>query len=63
MTPRRRLVVAWERLAARGAVVRRVRLEGLTAAEMNVLAYEAEHRLAVLAEGAENGWVWLEKAS
>lgn len=60
MTPLERLERAWVALEQRGAVVHRVRLEGLTAAELGVLAYEAERRLRVLDEGREAGWVWLE---
>lgn len=57
MTPRRRLVVAWAELERRGAVVRRVRLDDLTSREQGALAEHCEHRLRVLAEGRECGWV------
>jgi hypothetical protein len=57
MTPRERLRAAWAQLEARQAVVHRVPLDELTDHEANALAYEAEHRLTVIAEGREAGWV------
>lgn len=57
MTARERLLRAWAALETRGAVVRRVDLSWRSDREMAVLAEYAEHRLRVLAEGVDAGWI------
>lgn len=63
MTPAERLRAAWAVLEGHGATVTRVDLSGLGDRELNALAYEAEHRVVVIAEGRESGWIsWSEAA-
>lgn len=63
MSPRQRLFRAWHALEDQGATVRRVRIGGLSDRELGALAEDAEHRLRVLAEGRDAGWLpWAEGA-
>lgn len=63
MSPRERLLRAWAELERRGAVVRQLDVEFFSDREVSVLAEHAEHRLRVLAEGRDAGWVPRSKAS
>ena len=53
MTARARLLRAWAALDHVGATVRSMSLAGFDDHEVNALAWEAEHRLRVIAEGRQ----------
>lgn len=63
MTPRARLLRAWAALDHIGATVRSMSLVSLDDGEVGALAWWAEHRLKVIAEGREHGWISLDEAS
>lgn len=62
MTPRARLLRAWQRLERAGATVRTLRLGDLADHEVGALAADAERRLKVIAEGRAAGWISLDEA-
>jgi hypothetical protein len=59
VTPRQRLLAAWDALEAAGHTVRRVDPDGLKDHEIAALAADAERRLRAIAEATSRGWVSL----